>query len=297
MRIADLTHPMNIHTPGWVGYAGGKMNYAQTLQTNRIVTQRIDMALHVGTHLDGAMHATDGMGDMASYSVPFLINRGAIVDVSDMVGDWGVITPDMLTANVEIKKGDILIIHTGYHRYFQGQPQQDLVRYFTMHPGGKLELLEWMLDMEIKWFGIDAGSGDHPMNTSIRSMRPDQTELFEESVGMSVKEFFPEFEYTHKLSGRKIRQDIFPFHNYAFQEGLIHAENVGGEIASVLNRRAIIGAFPWKFEGLEACPCRIMAFFDAGDMHVDEIREVAEASRSAAQTKVKRHTPREEAKT
>ncbi len=275
MRIADLTHTMNIHTPGWVGYAGGKLYYAQTLQTNKIVAQRIDMALHSGTHLDGAMHATDGGGDMASYKIPFLVNKGAIVDISDMVGDWDVITPDMLTANVEIEKGDILLIHTGFTQYWQGQPRQDLTRYFTMHPGGTLELLQWMLDMEIKWFGVDAGSGDHPMNTSIRDMRADLVPYFEEQVGMSLSEFFPEFEYVHKLSGRRIRQNIFPFHNWAFQEGLIHAENVGGEIASVLNTRCIIGAFPWKYEGLESCPCRILAFYDVGDMKVEDYVEAA----------------------
>ena len=59
MKIVDLSHVMNVHTPGWVGYAGNKMYYAQNLQTVRIVAQRIDTALHVGTHFDGAMHATD----------------------------------------------------------------------------------------------------------------------------------------------------------------------------------------------------------------------------------------------
>jgi kynurenine formamidase len=253
------------------------MYYAQTLQTQRIVAQRIDSALHVGTHLDGGMHGADGRADMASYPLSFLVNKGAIVDISDMVDDWDVITPDMLTANVEIEKGDILIIHTGFNRYYEGQEQADLVRYFSMHPGGKLDLLRWMLDMEIKWFGIDAGSGDHPMWTTIRNMRPDLTLQFEEKVGMKVDEYFPTYEYTHKLSGRLVKNDLFPFHNWAFQEGLIHAENVGGDIAKVLNTRAIIGAFPWKYEGLEACPCRIIAFYDAGDLRIDEF---AEASRS-----------------
>ena len=67
MKIVDLSHVMNVHTPGWVGYAGNKMYYAQNLQTQMIVAQRIDTALHVGTHFDGAMHATDNRkGDMAS---------------------------------------------------------------------------------------------------------------------------------------------------------------------------------------------------------------------------------------
>ena len=277
MKMYDLSHTMSIHTPGWVGYAGNKMYYAQNLQTVSSVAQRIDTALHVGTHLDGAMHATDGRsGDMASYPLDYLVGPGAIVDISHHLDDWDVITPEMLTsAKVKIEHGDILILHTGYYRYYENQPKQDLVRYFCMHPGGKLELLHWMLDMKIKWFGIDCGSGDHPMNTTIRYMRRDLRKQFEKKVGMSVDEFFPHFEYRHKLSGRLVHNNIFPFHNYAFQEGLVHAENVGGHIEKVLNTRAIIGAFPWKYDGLESCPCRIIAFYDCGPMKVEEYREAA----------------------
>jgi kynurenine formamidase len=50
MKIIDMSHVMNVHTPGWVGYAGNKMYYAQNLQTVGIVAQRIDTAMHVGTH-------------------------------------------------------------------------------------------------------------------------------------------------------------------------------------------------------------------------------------------------------
>ena len=179
MKIVDLSHLMNVHTPGWVGYAGNQMYYAQNLQTKMIVAQRIDTALHVGTHIDGAMHGTDGMGDMASYPLDFLVGAGAVVDVSRHMDDWAVITPEMIEeAPVEIREGDILIIHTGWHRYWEGQPRQDLVRYFCMHPGGKIELLEWMLKKKIKWFGIDCGSADHSMNTSIRMMRPDIAKRF-----------------------------------------------------------------------------------------------------------------------
>ena len=276
MKIVDLSHKMNIHTPGWVGYAGNKMYYEQNLQTKSIVAQRIETALHVGTHIDAALHATDGREDIASYAMSFLVNHGAVVDISGEVGDWDVITPDMLeAAPVEIRDGDILILHTGWHRYYEGQPQQDLVRYFCMHPGGKVELLKWMMDRKIKWFGIDAGSGDHPMNTTIRYMRPDLAKRFEKKAGMSCKEFFPDYAYEHKLSGRLVENNLFPLHNYAFQEGLIHAENVGGDIEMVLNRRGVIGAFPWKYEGLEACPCRILFITEAGDGDIEALGSAA----------------------
>ncbi len=277
MKMVDLSHMMNLHTPGWVGYAGNKMYYAQNLQTKAIVAQRIDTALHVGTHIDGAMHATDAKGDMGSYPLDYLVGHGAVVDVSGHMDDWAVITPAMMdSAPVEIRNGDILIIHTGYHRYYEGRPQQDLVRYFCLHPGGGLDLLYWMLDKKIKWFGIDCGSGDHAMNTSIRYMRPDLAAAFEAQMGKSCGEFFGEYTYTHSLSGRQVKSDIFPFHSYAFQEGLIHAENVGGDIELMLNRRCVIGAFPWRYEGLEACPCRIVCFTDVGD-DIEAVGDVARA--------------------
>ena len=273
MKIVDLSHPWNIHTPGWVGYAGNKIYYAQTLQTDRIVAQRIESSLHTGTHLDGPMHATDGGPDIASLPLTKLVHEGVIVDVSDTCGeDWAVIRPHHITDKVEVKKGDVLIVHTGYHKYYTGQPQEDIVRYFCMHPGGTTELAEWMLDMELSWWGIDAGSGDHPMNTTIRHQRPDLRRRFEEHVGATAEEFFGDYEYTHHRSGRRVKEDLFPMHYLAFPQGCIHAENIGGDIEKVLNQRAIIGAFPWKFEGGEACPCRILAFFDVGDLTVEELR-------------------------
>ena len=190
--------------------------------------------------------------------------------------DWSVITPEMIeSAPVEVHDGDILIIHTGWHRYWEGKPKQDLVRYFCMHPGGGLPLLDWMVKKNIKWFGIDCGSGDHSMNTSIREMRPDLAQEFETRVGKTSGEFFGTFEYTHK-SGRRVRDDVFPFHSLAFQHGIIHAENVGGDIELMLNRRCIIGAFPWRYEGLEASPCRILCIEEAGE----EVEAVGDAARA-----------------
>jgi len=277
MKVVDLSHVMNVHTPGWVGYAGNRMYYAQNMQTQTIVAQRIETALHVGTHFDGAMHATDGRkGDMASLPLDYVFNRGVVVDLSDKLTDWSVITPQMIEATgADIREGDILILHTGWHRYYEGQKQQDLVRYFCFHPGPNLDTMHWMLKKKIKWFGMDTGSADHAMNTSIRSMRPDLAAQFTRQFGKTPAEFFGTFEYTHKLSGRRVVADVFPLHSWGFQEGLLHAENLGGDIDLVLGQRCLIGAFPWRYEGLEACPCRILAFLDTGDMSIEALGDAA----------------------
>src|SRR5215831_7965152 len=63
-------------------------------------------------------------------------------------------------------------------------------------------------------------------------------------------------------------------------EGLLHAENLGGDIELMLNRRALIGAFPWRYEGLEGCPCRIVAFLDCGE-EVEAVGDVRKARRAS----------------
>ena len=51
-------------------------------------------------------------------------------------------------------------------------------------------------------------------------------------------------------------------HTFLFPHDIVHCENVGGDIDRLLNRRCVIGAFPWRFVGGEAAFCRIVAFLD-----------------------------------
>ena len=69
MRMVDLSHMMNIHTPGWVGYAGNQMYYVQNLQSKAIVAQRIETAMHAGTHIDGAASSAHGATGTCCLSV------------------------------------------------------------------------------------------------------------------------------------------------------------------------------------------------------------------------------------
>jgi kynurenine formamidase len=249
MKLVDLTHTFSIHTPGWVGYPSPKLSYFQRHATHGIVSQWLELPLHSGTHFDAEMHIVSGGADLASVPLDRLCREGVIVDISDQMEDWTVITPEMITSKVEVKKGDILIYHTGWHRFFNGCSEEDEERYYLRHPGGGRELAEWIVEMELAWTGFDCGSGDHPMNTSIRLKRPDATRAFERQMGRSVGDVWPE-------------EDLFVMHRVPFRQGITHVENMGGDIDQALDRRCLIGAFPIPIEGGEASPCRVVAFLD-----------------------------------
>jgi len=247
VKLVDLTHPFSIHTPGWVGYPSPKLSYFQRHATHGIVSQWLETPLHAGTHLDGEFHIVSGGADIRSIPLDRLCRGGVIVDVSEHMHDWAVIEPRHITERVEVRKGDIVIYHTGWHRFFNGRPEEDEERYFLRHPGGGRALAEWIVEMELAWTGFDCGSGDHPMNTTIRHKRPDARRAFERETGQKVDEVFPE-------------DVLFVMHRVPFRAGIVHLENAGGDIDKALDRRCRIGAFPIPIDGGEASPCRLVAF-------------------------------------
>jgi kynurenine formamidase len=56
--------------------------------------------------------------------------------------------------------------------------------------------------------------------------------------------------------------DYQVMHIPLFPKNIIHVENIGGDVAKVLNRRMVIGCFPWRFVGGESCISRVVAFDD-----------------------------------
>ena len=253
MRLIDLTIPIGIGTPAWPTYEPLQVKYFKRLAPNGANGQIVTHSNHVGTHLDGEIHFYTPGRDIASLDMDFLCGPGVIVDLSDAVGDYDIYTSEMVEERAEVRQGDILIIHTGYHRYGWDQPTADEVRYMVKHPGPDREFAEWARGKEIKWIGVDCGSADHPMNTIIRQWMPAQAQEaeahFQEKYSKGLAQVFTDDKY------QLMHIEMFPY-------GLIHAECVGGDIDLLLNRRTTIGCFPWRFVDGESSICRIVAFIE-----------------------------------
>lgn len=249
MRLVDLSQPFNMHTPGWIDYPSPKISYFQHHATNGIVSQYLETPLHISTHMDSEMHGYSGGKDVASIPLERLVHEGVIVDLSDEMRDWSIIEPEQVTRRMDVKQGDILILHTGWHRFYTGSADEDEIRYFCKHPGPSIRFARWAIEKQLAWIGVDCGSGDHPMNTSIRTKKPDITEEYRRARGHDPEEDFP-------------RETLFIMHREVFRHGITHVENIGGDIDQALNRRCTIGCFPWRFEGGEASPARVVAFLE-----------------------------------
>jgi kynurenine formamidase len=183
----------------------------------------------------------------------FLVHEAAVVDLSDVCGDYDVYTSQMVEERVEVKKGDILIIHTGYHHFGWDMPTADEIRYMVMHPGPDREFAEWARKKELRWIGVDCGSADHPMNTIIRDWMPRQArqaeKVFKKKFNQALAEFFDDSKY------QLMHLEMFPY-------GIIHAECLGGEIDLLCNQRVTVGFFPWRFVDGESSIGRCVAIVD-----------------------------------
>jgi len=257
VKIYDLTQRLSIHTPPWPSYMPLGIQYFKRIAGAHMGQgangQIITTSNHVGTHMDGEIHFHASGRSIGQVPMSEWVGQGVVVDISDAVGDYDLYTPDTLTKRADIRNGDILIINTGYHKYAWDQKQSDEIRYFVKHPGPGPGFHKWAIQMKLKWIGVDCGSADHPMNTIIRKWHPDKFIEAEKKVGRqfggkSWDEIFPQDEYYQVM------------HLKLFPKEIVHAENLGGEIDKLKNKRAWIGCFPLRGIELESSMCRIVAF-------------------------------------
>jgi kynurenine formamidase len=256
VELYDLTQRLSIHTPPWPSYMPLGIQYFKRIAGAHMGQgangQIITTSNHVGTHMDGEIHFHASGRSIGDVPMKEWVGPGVVVDISDQVGDYDLYTPEMLMKKAEIKKGDILIINTGYNRYAWDQKQSDEVRYFVKHPGPGPGFHKWAIDMKIKWIGVDCGSADHPMNTIIRQWHPARFKEAEEKLMAKYKvkswdAYFPQYEYYQVM------------HIKLFPKKIVHAENLGGDINKLSNKRAWIGCFPLRGIELESAMCRIVA--------------------------------------
>jgi len=61
-------------------------------------------------------------GPLPIFPSPICVGRVWWWNISDLVGDYDLYTPEMIMKKATVKPGDILIIKHGYHRYSWDKP-------------------------------------------------------------------------------------------------------------------------------------------------------------------------------
>jgi len=260
MKLYDLSQPLNHEAPFWPYYPPFEVKYIKRKAEHGVNAQYIQTSNHMGTHLDAPRHFVTGGKTIDEIPLEWLYGPGVIVNLSDELEELDVYTPEMIERRVEVRDGDILLLHTGWHKYAQFGEQPDEEKYIHRHPGAHPDLVPWLLNKKIHLWGVDCVSTDHPMNLPIgRFLGKGMHGHCDRVRALCEKKF-----------GRENMEKLFPeeayqlTHNALFPEDCIHIENLGGDIwrAELQNRRLTVGCFPWKFKGGEAAFARAVAFVE-----------------------------------
>ncbi len=255
-EMLDMTIPFSVQTPQWANYVPLTVNY-----TKRVGGQHFGMgrngsicnaSIHLATHMDGEKHFWPRGRAIGQVPLDEWVGPGVIADISHLVSDSSVYTPQMIESVVEVRKGDILITKTGWHKYGWISPDSDEFRYMIRHPGPSPDFARWCVDKELKWLGVDAVSQDHPMNTIQRLWHP---KTFAEANAKLVRDFGKDWDQMFPLD--KFYQDT---HLNLFPKKIVHAENLGSDIARAPSGRYYIGCFPQKVMEAESMWGRFVAW-------------------------------------
>jgi kynurenine formamidase len=281
-KMYDLTQGCSIFTPPWPGEKALEVHFFKRVTGafgggQGANGQILNWSNTVGTHLVGERAFHSGARAICDIPLKDLSGEGVVVDISDEVGDYDLITPEMIMKKVNVKKGDILIINTGYHKYSWDQP--DVVNpkaqggvegkefgFLVRHPGPSMEFYKWAMDMKLKMIGLDCGAAEHPMNTPIRRMHENHFKLAEEKLvkkyGKKWDEMFPVDEY-YTLT-----------HMTMPKAHLVLVECIVGDIDKLNNKRAWITVEPIPFMEVEAAWSRVVAWTAPDGMKDEEFFKV-----------------------
>lgn len=277
-KLYDLTQECSIFTPPWPGEKSLEVHffkrvtgaYGGGLGANG---QILNWSNTVGTHLVGEKAFHSGGRAIADIPLKQVCGPGVVVDISDAVSDYSLYTPEMIMERATVKKGDILIINTGYHRYSlefpdvhnpeaQGGVESKEFGFLVRHPGPSPDFFKWALDMELKIIGVDCGCAEHPMNTNIRYMHANEFKKAEaklvEEYGKTWDEMFPQDEYYQMM------------HLTLPKAHLLFAESIVGDIDKLNNQRAWIMIYPIPFVEVETAWARACALRPPDGMSEDE---------------------------
>lgn len=246
LRFYDLSHPWGHFAPLWPYFPDVKIERFHYHAKSGVLSQQITTFMHCTTHTDAPAHVVEGTRYMDEVPLSSYFGTGVVVSIPKE--KWEVITAeDLESARPEIRPGDIVIVNTGWHRWYG-----DSRKYFVESPGTYKEAGEWLRDRGVKGFGIDCQALDHPLGTAI-GPQPNGPliagvlEEYKAHTGREAADDFPEWE---------------PCHRALLGNGIVGFENVGGQIDEVTGKRCTFAAFPWRWEKGDGCIVRLVAILD-----------------------------------
>lgn len=247
VEVYNLSNPFGPGVPLWPYFEDIKIERMHYHAKSRVLSQVLTHTMHVSTHADSPVHVEEGFPSTEQIPIERYMGKGVVVSIPK--NKWEIITAeDLEKADPPIEKGDMVIVNTGWHRYWS-----DTVKYFCYAPGFYKEAGECFVKKQVKSVGSDTQALDHPLATREVWCQPGGDERnrvllwladeYKKETGRDVLEDFPYWEPCHRL---------------LLTHGIMGYENVGGDIDKVTGKRCTIIGLPIRWVGGDGSIVRLI---------------------------------------
>ena len=153
MEVIDLTHTIHDEIQIFPGDPMPSIRRGLTHEKDFCHVDLLKLGSHTGTHIDAPFHFFKDGQKIDEIPVGRFIGNGILADVSDKSERDLIDGADLKLYASEIKKGDFVILRTGWDRYF-GTPK------YYRHPYLSADGARILVKMGVSLVGIDALSID-----------------------------------------------------------------------------------------------------------------------------------------
>jgi kynurenine formamidase len=148
-KIIDLSHVVSNQSPVYPNDQPVVIETIKRYKDDGYHLSTLTSSMHVGTHIDAPLHLSALPITMDQFSLEIGIGRGIVIDVRGQ--EVIELKQDQLA---KIKKGDIVILYTGWDQYYYSSKYYD-------HPVLSMTSAKGLIEKEIAMLGMDMPSIEH----------------------------------------------------------------------------------------------------------------------------------------
>lgn len=156
----DLSQLIHKDMLVWTNYPQPEHSTMKSFERDGYFSDKICMAIHVGTHVDVPIHFAPGKASVEQVPINTFFGDSLVLDVPVSKPDHELNNDDFKAAVQKLGnpsvKGSILLFATGWDRHLQNEEL-----YLRSCPGFSAELANNLVSQGVKAVGLDTPSLDH----------------------------------------------------------------------------------------------------------------------------------------
>ncbi len=223
MEVIDLSHTIHDDIQIYPGDPVPSISRGLTHEKDYCHVDLLKLGSHTGTHIDAPYHFLKDGKRIDELPVRRFVGNGILIDVSHKSERDAIESADLKSYASEIKKGDFIILKTGWDRYF-GTPR------YLQHPYLSAAGAELLLGAGAALVGIDALNIDSSCQT-----------VMDPEYGNADSEAHEDHDY--------------PAHDILLGNDILIVENLCN-LDKIRRPQGIYSFLPLKLKGSDGSPIR-----------------------------------------